>query len=233
MTETWIELASGPLFRISLAVCLLGLAYRLGTMLWLLRSAYKRAGDKQIPRQTVVRATLNWLLPLRVLRARPLYGLASFVFHVGILAVPLFSVGHVALWAGTATFWPTLSPGAADVLTWLAIGGLVVVMAERFFVAQSRDLTTRSDVFLLVLLLLLTVSGYLAAHPASAPFSPRVMLVLHMLMGNLALILTPMSKIVHCVLMPLSQLIGEIGWRFPAESGRHVTVALAKENEPI
>ena len=33
--------------------------------------------------------------------------------------------------------------------------------------------------------------------------------------------------------MPLTQLISEIGWHFPAESGKHVAVALAKENEPI
>ena len=59
------------------------------------------------------------------------------------------------------------------------------------------------------------------------------MLLIHMLAGNLALILTPLTKIVHCVLYPLTQLLSEIGWHFPAESGRHVAIALAKENEPV
>ena len=233
MTETWIELARGPLFRISLAVCLLGLAYRFGSTIWLLRTAYNRAGDKHIPGRVVVRSTLGWLWPIRIVRRRPVYSLASIAFHVGIILVPLFGVGHVALWAGGLAFWPVLGATAADVLTWLALAGLVVVLAERFFVAASRDLTRKGDVFILLLLFLLAGSGYFAAHPESAPVAPRTLLLVHMLAGNLALILTPLSKIVHCVYMPLTQLISEIGWHFPAESGRHVTVALAKENEPI
>ena len=233
MTETWISLAQGPLFRISLAVCLLGLAYRLVSTIWLLRMAYNRAGDQEIPFGTVWKATLRWLWPVRIVRHRPIYSLASMLFHVGVILVPLFGVGHVALWAGALTFWPVLDAQVADILTWLMIAGMVVVLLERFFVASSRDLTNRGDVFILVLLLFLGGSGYLAAHPESAPFAPRTLLLLHMLAGNLALILTPLSKIVHCVLMPLTQLISEIGWHFPAESGKHVAVALAKENEPI
>lgn len=233
MTETWINLAGGPLFRISLAICLLGLAYRLGSTIWLLRTAYNRAGDKNIPVGVVLRSTLGWLWPIRIVRRRPLYSLASMIFHVGIILVPLFGVGHVALWAGGLAFWPILGPVAADVLTYVALAGIFVILAERFFVAASRDLTRKGDVFILLLMLLLAGSGYLAAHPELSPMAPRTMLLVHMLAGNLALILTPLSKIVHCVFMPLTQLISEIGWHFPAESGRHVTVALAKENEPI
>jgi hypothetical protein len=83
------------------------------------------------------------------------------------------------------------------------------------------------------MLLILAASGYWAAHPLSSPFAPRAMVLIHIMAGNLALILTPLTKIVHCVLAPLTQLISEIGWRFPADSGKRVAVALAKENEPI
>mgnify|MGYP000665194020 CR=1 FL=1 len=55
----------------------------------------------------------------------------------------------------------------------------------------------------------------------------------HLLLGNLALILTPMTKIVHCVLGPLTQLLSEVAWHFPADSGRRVAAVLGKENEPI
>ncbi len=233
MTETWINLARGPFLRISLAICLLGLAYRLGSAIWILRSSYSRAGDKNIPLSVVWRSTLGWLWPIRIVRHRPLYSLASMAFHVGIILVPLFGVGHVALWAGGLGFWPVLSPIVADVLTWVALAGLFVVLAERFFVAASRDLTNLSDVFILLLLFLLAGSGYLAAHPEISPLAPRTMLLMHMLAGNLVLILTPLSKIVHCVFVPITQLISEVGWHFPAECGKHVAVALAKENEPI
>lgn len=232
--DTWIALARGPLFRISLAVCLLGLAYRFGVTAWQIGAAHRRAGDKRLPHASIWRATLRWLLPWRLLRARPLYALASLAFHAGILLVPLFYAGHVTLWDTTLpAWWPRLAPGASDVLTYLALAGLVTVLLERLLVKVSRDLSRFGDVGILLLLLVLVASGYWAAHPASSPLAPRVMLLLHMLAGNLALIITPLSKIVHCVLAPMTQLLGEVGWRFPAESGRHVAIALAKENEPI
>jgi hypothetical protein len=59
------------------------------------------------------------------------------------------------------------------------------------------------------------------------------MVLAHMLLGNLALILTPLTKITHCVLYPMIQLVFELGWHFPAETGRHVAVALDKESEPV
>ncbi len=59
------------------------------------------------------------------------------------------------------------------------------------------------------------------------------MLLIHVLLGNLVLILIPTSKISHCIIYPLSQLIFQLGWHFPAATGRHVAAALAKENEPI
>ena len=86
---------------------------------------------------------------------------------------------------------------------------------------------------LLAVLLALVLSGYWAAHPTASPLAPRTMVLIHMLLGNLALVLTPLTKIVHCVLYPLTQLIGELGWHFPAATGRHVAVALAKEDEPV
>ena len=106
-------------------------------------------------------------------------------------------------------------------------------MRGRLLVSASRDLTTSEDVWILVVLLVLTVSGFWAAHPTSSPFGARGMLLTHALVGNLALVLTPLTKIVHCILFPLTQLMSEVGWHFPAASGRHVAVALAKEQEPL
>jgi nitrate reductase gamma subunit len=232
--DTWIDLARGPLFKLSLAICLLGLAYRFGDGVWQIGNSYRRAGDKRLPRAAIVRSTLRWIFPIRSLSLRPAYGLASLFFHLGILLVPLFYVGHVTQWAGRLPFaWPILGPAIADPLSLLAMAGLAVILAGRLVVAASRDLTGKGDVAILALLFLLTASGYLASHPESAPFAPRALLLLHMLLGDLALVLTPMTKIVHCVLTPLTQVISEIGWHFPAESGRHVAIALAKENEPI
>jgi nitrate reductase gamma subunit len=234
MMDTWIALARGPLFRVALAVCLLGLAYRVGNTLWQIRRSYRQSGDKRLDKSTVLKATVNGLLPFRLLRVRPLYTIASIGFHLGVLLVPLFYVGHVTLWQSSLPLaWPTLGPAASDALTLIGIAGLVFVLLGRLLIRASRDLTSREDVAILIFLIFLMASGYWAAHAASSPFDPRAMLLTHLLLGNLALILTPLTKIVHCVLGPLTQLLSEVAWHFPAEAGRNVAVVLGKENEPI
>jgi nitrate reductase gamma subunit len=232
--DTWITLARGPFFRIALAICVLGLGYRLAVALWQIYSSWRQAGDRRIPVRAVFKATVKWMLPTHLLRLRPVYGLASLMFHLGILLVPVFFAGHVRLWqASIPVAWPMLGPGLADTLTLAAIAGLLMILLGRLLITASRDLTTSEDVWILLVLLVLAVSGYWAAHPTSSPFGARGMVLVHVLVGDLALILTPLTKIVHCILYPLTQLLSEIGWHFPAASGRHVAVALAKEQEPV
>jgi nitrate reductase gamma subunit len=232
--DTWIELARGPLFRLSLAVLVLGLGYRFGVAIAQVTAAWRRAGDRKVPTKEVAAATIGWLFPRRLLRAKPLYSVASFLFHVGILLVPLFLIGHVALlqrWLPLA--WPRLSPTLADTLTVVCLIALGVLIGGRLATRTSRHLSKPMDIAILVVLFLLMLFGFFASHPAWSPFDARVMLLLHMLLGNLALVLTPTTKIAHCVLYPFTQLIFQLGWHFPAESGRHVAVALAKEDEPV
>jgi nitrate reductase gamma subunit len=230
--DTWIALARGPLFRVALAACLLGLAYHLVNTLWMIHQSHQRSTDKDLALGTVLRATLEGLLPTR--RGRPLQTAASLAFHAGILLVPLFYVGHVTLWQPHLRLpWPTLGPAISDVLSLAAVAGLAALLLGRLVARTSRELTTRADVAVLFLLLLVTASGYWSAHPASSPIAPRTMLLVHLLAANLALFLTPLTKIVHCVLAPFNPLLTEVAWHFPAESGAHVALALGKENDPV
>ena len=232
--DTWIELARGPLFRIALAALIIGLAYRLGTSVSQVVLAWRRAGDRQLPVRTVVTATLSWLFPVRLLRQRPLYGIASLLFHVGIIALPLFLAGHVALVQQLLpSFWPRLPGGVADTVSVVALLALGGVLLGRLAVRPVRALTRFQDVTVLGLLLLLVGFGFLAAHPALSPFPARTMLLLHILAGDLALALTPVTKIAHCIVYPFTQLVFELAWHFPADSGRHVVAALGKEGEPV
>ncbi len=232
--DAWIELARGPLFRIALAVVVLGLGYRLVATVAHLIVAWRRAGDRRLPLGAVARATAGWLFPVRLLRLRPLYGIASLLFHVGIIALPIFLAGHVALvQQSLAIAWPSLPPGVADVLTLVTLAALAAVAVGRFATATSRALTRAADVGILGLLFVVVGFGFLAAHPLLSPFPARTLLLLHILAGDLALVLTPLSKISHCIVYPFTRLVFELAWHFPAESGRHVAVALGKEGEPV
>jgi nitrate reductase gamma subunit len=232
--DLWIEIARGPLFRIALTVMVLGLGYRVAVVVIQIATAWWRAADRRLPGADIVAATLGWLLPVRLLRSRPVYSAASFLFHVGVIVVPLFLVGHAALLAGILPrSWPTLNPTVADGLTLACLAALVVLLMGRVAVKSARKLTRTQDVLLLVVLLLTVLFGYLAAHPTQSPFAARAMLLFHILSADLVLVLIPTTKIAHCVLYPFTQLLFQLGWHFPAETGRHVAIALAKEDEPI
>ena len=232
--DLWIETARGPLFRIALTVMILGLAYRVVVVVLQIATAWLRAADRRLPGADIVAATVGWLLPVRLLRSRPIYSAASFLFHIGVIVVPLFLAGHAALLAGILPgAWPTLSPLLADGLTLACLTALVILLVGRVGVKSARKLTRSQDVLLLVVLLLTVLFGYLAAHPTQSPLAARAMLLFHILGGNLVLVLIPTTKIAHCVLYPFTQLLFQLGWHFPAETGRHVAIALAKEDEPI
>ena len=61
----------------------------------------------------------------------------------------------------------------------------------------------------------------------------RALVLAHMLLANLVLIAAPFTKIAHCVLYPVLQLVFTLGWHFPAATGEHVARTLAKEKEPV
>jgi len=232
--DGWIEFARGPLFRIALTVCVLGLGYRIVTLVGQIAAAWHRAGDRRLPLGDIAATTAGWLVPRRLWRKRPFYSSASVLFHLGVVVVPLFLAGHVALLAGILpTRWPVLPEVVADGATAVAVVALLGLILGRIGLASSRAITRVGDVLVLVLLLGLLLFGWWAANPAFSPFAARSMLLLHILLGDLVLFLVPITKIAHCALYPFTRLVFQLGWHFPAETGRHVAQALNKEGEPV
>ena len=59
--DGWIEFARGPLFRIALTVCVLGLGYRIAILVGQIAAAWHRAGDRRLPLGDIVATTAGWL----------------------------------------------------------------------------------------------------------------------------------------------------------------------------
>ena len=116
--DTVIEFARGPLFRLSLTVCVLGLGYRIAVIVAQIVAAWHRAGDRRLPLAAVASATATWLLPIRLWRSRPFYSSASVLSHLALVVVPFFLAGHAALLVGILPgWWPVLSQPVADIIT--------------------------------------------------------------------------------------------------------------------
>ncbi len=233
--EAMLEFARGPLFRLTFAVMVLGLARLVCLTIYGAVRTYVLAGDKRLLWPVIRQRTLWALFPFsRLGRARGTYGILSVILHVGLIVVPLFLFAHIHLWErGIGISWAALPPPVADVLTAVTVVAALVLFAARVGSPLSRTLSRAQDFAWPWLLMAPFVSGFLASHPPWCPIDYQAMLLIHILSADLIFVLIPFSKIAHCVLIPFSQLVSDLGWHFPATAGEDVAKALGKESSSI
>jgi nitrate reductase gamma subunit len=223
----WLELAKGPLFRLALAILVLGLARLVILSAWGMATAIRRAGDRRIPYAQVLKETASWLLPIgRLHRTRPVYSYASFLLHLGILLPLLLLQNHLdILPANLGLAWPALSRPVLDILTLAAVLGGTYLLLHRVYVRSARALSQGMDYLLMLLLLNLLVSGYVAGRPWN-PIPYDGLMLFHTLNGLILLMLSPFTKIAHCVLFPLVRLASEVAWHLTPTGGSDVVRTL-------
>jgi nitrate reductase gamma subunit len=234
MLGDWLPWARGPAFVCCFGFMCLGYLGLVALTIADVRRHLRRAGDKHLPVRAIVVATLKWLFPLGKIRQQLLFSVTSIVFHIAILLVPLFLLGHIALWArGLGLSWPGIPNELADVLTVTAVVTAVALVLQRVGSRATRSLSRFSDYVIPLFVALPFASGFLVMHPGWSPFSFDVALFLHVMSANLLFVLMPTTKLSHAALIPVVQLVSEVGWHWPVDSGSKVAAALGKEGEPV
>ena len=230
--SAWLHIAEGPWFFIVFTLLVLGLSRQLILAIWEMTTALRRAGDRRLPYGQIARETLSWLIPIgRLHRNRPVYSLATFSLHIGILLVGLFLEPHVAIFAANLGLtWPAIPRPLLDTLTVLGIVALTYLTLYRFYVRQARALSRAADFGVLLLLLAIFASGFMAGRSWN-PIPYDTLMLLHTLAGLLLVGMTPFTKIAHCVLFPLIRLGSEIAWHLTPAGGRDVAQTLYGASE--
>ena len=232
--EPWLEFARGPAFVFAFSFMILGLIRHLVLTVWEIVRAMRRAGDKTFPYRQVCFATATWLLPVAKLKNELLFSLTSVLFHIAILIVPIFLVGHITLWArGIAVSWPAIPNSLADVLTIVAVVTAVALVIQRACARATRTLSRFQDYALPLVIAVPFAAGFLVMHPALNPFSFQATLLVHIMSANVVFVLIPITKLSHAILLPGTQIVSEVAWHWPADAGSKLAVTLGKENEPI
>lgn len=232
--EGWIEFGRGPLFRFAFVLMVLGLARLLVLTLLGVYEVWRSTPDTSVPWRDVARNTLAWLIPAgRLWRRRPAYSTVSFAFHIGLLLVPLTFAAHVQLWKRALGFaWPSIPYALANWLTvTVIVTGLALALARALH-PGSRSLSRPQDFAWPVLLVAPFVSGYLCSNAGLSPQAYRGFLLIHIYSGDLILLLIPFTKIAHCVLAPLSQLVSAMSWKLTPGAGDRVEETLGFADRP-
>ncbi|MFW6054420.1 MAG: sulfate respiration complex protein HmcE [Thermodesulfobacteriota bacterium] len=214
------EFLTGPALWLAFIVCGTGLLARIvwyvyGLNWQLDRVAYTRhplAGLKG-----ALRSILHWLIPFgaRNWRLRPLFSLTFFLFHLGLILVPLFLEGHAVLleqyWG---IDWPTIPMWLADALTLTAVIAGLAILVRRFALPEVRILTTGSDVLILILAIAPFLTGFLAVHQAPGY---QFWLLAHIITGEILLISIPFTRLSHMIMFFLTR--AQIGMDFGIKRG--------------
>jgi nitrate reductase gamma subunit len=224
---TWLEIAKGPVFRFSLVVLVLGSARLILLSAWGMIAAVRRAGDRTVPYRKIVKETLSWLFPIhRLHRTRPVFSYASFVLHLGIIFAGPFLSNHIAiLRANTGVAWPAIYRPVLDGLTLATIVAGAYLLLYRIYIPSSRCLSKTLDYALLLLILNIFISGYVAGR-AWNPVPYDTLMLFHTTNGVVLLLMIPFTKIAHCVLYPLIRLGSEIAWHLTPQGGSDVAKTL-------
>ena len=167
-----------------------------------------------------LRSIFHWLIPFAnaSMRQQPIFSLAAFIFHLALIAVPLFLSAHILLWeeAFGVTLW-SIPNGLADALTLIFIVAALFLIVRRCVRPEVRILSSAWDYALLVITMLPFITGFLAYHQWG-PY--EVMMILHILCSLVLLILIPITKLAHMILFFFTRaFIGfEMGGRRGAKS---------------
>ena len=120
--EAWINFAKGPLFAFSFMIMILGLARLFIVQVYLLVIGKGRR-LMNAPWQKIIREAFSWAIPIRhLIPGTKFFSVISFLFHIGIIIVPLFLADHIVLWEDLLKInLPSIGHFLADFLTLFTI----------------------------------------------------------------------------------------------------------------
>ena len=214
------QIITGPLLWLAFGICIVGLIVRVVHYIrgldWKLdRVAY--TAHPYLGLKGALQSIIHWVIPFGSFgwRAKPLYTIVFFAFHIGLVVTPLFLPGHaIIIQERWGIHWPSISMALADVLTITVIVTTIFIAIRRIALPEVRIVTTLYDFFLLLITVTPFVSGFLAVHQFG---DYTFWLYTHILSGEILLIAIPFTKLYHIVGFFLSR--GQLGADFGIKRG--------------
>jgi nitrate reductase gamma subunit len=233
--EQWIHFAKGPLFAFTFLIMILGLTREVVIQVYsILRHKGRRIANA--PWRRILAEAATWVVPVRhLIPETRVFSTVSYLFHIGVIAVPIFLAGHIAMWERLLNVKlpvPRMGRGAADFLTLFTIASVLVLFGYRSFSRRLRSMSHRSDYVLLILILAPFATGYAAMHPAANPFPWPVMMLAHLLSAELLFLVIPFTKLAHIVLFFFDR-VSVLHWQLQPGAGSKVAKALYGEEARV
>ncbi|MBW2173409.1 MAG: nitrate reductase [Deltaproteobacteria bacterium] len=210
------EFVTGPLAWIAFLVFIIGMTVKVISTIRL-TSKKDKVVFNHFSWGWSFRSIYHWLIPFgsRSMREKPVMTIAVFVFHIGLLAVPIFLLGHAIMWDERwGISWWSFSEMTTDYITLLMIAAALFLLVRRIVSPEVKIVTTGSDYLLLAIATAPFITGYMAYHQW---FDYKTILIIHILCGEIMLIAIPFTKLSHMILFFLTR--AHIGSEFGQRRG--------------
>ena len=202
--HSFINFIMGPMVWISFSIFFVGVIFRIYQVIRMVNEKEKFIFT-YFSFKYGFRSIFAWLtpfLPVSTRKSPVFYGI-SYVFHLLLFIVPIFLLAHVALLEETMQWsWVTINEPLADVLTLFIIFALIFFAVRRVTIPEISYLTKTSDFFFILIVAIPFITGFLAYHQF---FAYQWMTIVHIISGELMIILIPFTRFFHMFMAPLTR----------------------------
>ena len=196
---------TGPLAWVAFIIFLGGCLWRLISMIRLVNEKEKFIFTYMSWKYSL-RSIFHWIIPFATenWRRHPVLTVVTFAFHLCLIFAPIFLLAHVILWSESwlgISYW-TLPDGVVDVMTLIVIGACIFFLVRRLTLPEVQFVTSASDYVILAIVAAPFITGFIAYHQW---FNYQVMLILHIIAGEIMLIAIPFTRLSHMIFSPFTR----------------------------
>jgi nitrate reductase gamma subunit len=195
---------SGPLAWLAFIIFIGGCLYRLINLIVLVHKKEKFIYTYMSWKYSL-RSILRWSTPFATenMRRHPAMTIVAYVFHICLILTPIFLLAHVTLIDESWDLsWWTLPDGLAAIMTLIVIGACVFFLVRRLVNPEVQYVTSASDYILLAIVAAPFITGFLVYFQW---FGYQILLILHILSGEIMLVAIPFTRLSHMLFAPLTR----------------------------
>ena len=176
----------GPLLWIVVLLFLIGSMTRI---VFFFFEIIKSSRDKEYRLRYSLALFGRSLLPFHnAVIKKPIYAIVRYVFHICLIAVPIWLSGHIALWEESRfeLTWRSLPDAWADWMTLLLLGLVIYFLIRRIAAKDIRLNSSVPDYVIIILTALPFITGYFLTHGSleSIAFLSNNMWTIHIVSGE-------------------------------------------------
>lgn len=195
---SFYSLVRGPLVWVAFLVFIGGSVYKIREMVQLAKK--EKVVMPYMDLKFSIRSLLHWVIPFASVnwRRHPVITTVTFIFHIGLVVLPIFLLSHNLLWYESwGIRWWTIPEQLGDILTIGAIGACVFFLFRRLFSPVVRFVTSTDDYLILAIAFAPFITGFLAYHQMLLPY--KITVIIHMIFGEIMLIAIPFTRLGHMI----------------------------------